>query len=128
MNEIKKIESSLKKGTNPRDAKARLAYEIVKRYHGEKKAKEAEGDFEKRFVKKETPDDIPSVKLKKATMFLTDILVDSKLAPSKSEARRLIEQGGVKVDGATLSQREAVVEPHSGMIIQVGKRKFVKVK
>jgi tyrosyl-tRNA synthetase len=122
--EIKKIE----KAKDPRKAKAKLAYEIVKRYHGEKAAKEANDSFEKQFVKNEAPIDMPVVKLKKATMFLTDILVDSKLAPSKSEARRLIEQGGVRVDGAVLGEREAVVEPHTGMIIQVGKRKFVKVK
>jgi tyrosyl-tRNA synthetase len=122
--EINKIE----KAKDPRAAKAKLAYEIVKRYHGGKIAKEASESFEKQFVKNEVPTDMPVVKLKKATMFLTDILVDSKLAPSKSEARRLIEQGGVRVDGAVLGEREAVVEPHSGMIIQVGKRKFVKVK
>jgi tyrosyl-tRNA synthetase len=124
LTEIKRIE----KVKDPRKAKAKLAYEIVKRYHGEKIARDAANSFEKQFVRNEAPADMPIVKLKKATMFLTDILVDSKLASSKSEARRLIEQGGVRVDGAVLGEREAVVEPHSGMIIQVGKRKFVKVK
>jgi tyrosyl-tRNA synthetase len=74
------------------------------------------------------PAEIPLIKLKKATMYLADILLDAKLAPSKSEARRLIEQSGVKVDGAVIGDREAVIEPRTGMIIQVGKRKFVKVK
>jgi tyrosyl-tRNA synthetase len=126
--EIKKIEKELAVGKNPRDLKAKLAHEIVKRYHGEKVANIAAEDFEKRFVKHETPDDIPTIKLKKATMFLIDILVDTKLAPSKSEARRLLEQGGVKVDGAVIGDRGAVIEPRTGMVIQVGKRKFIRVK
>jgi tyrosyl-tRNA synthetase len=113
---------------NPRDYKVSLAFEIVKEYHGEKAAKAAAEDFEKKFVKKELPDEIPTVKLKKATMFLADILVDTKLTESKSEARRLIEQGGVRVDGAVIGEREAVIEPRTGMVIQVGKRKFIKVK
>jgi len=113
---------------NPKDYKVKLAHEIVRMYHGEAKAVKAAEAFERKFVKKENPIDMPVVKLKKATMFLTDILVDTKMTPSKSEARRLIEQGGVKVDGAVIGEREAVIEPHSGMIIQVGKRKFVRVK
>lgn len=128
MKDIKRYENELKKGKNPRNIKAKLAFEVVKRYHGERAAQRAAEDFEKKFVKKETPDEMPVVKLKKATMYLRDILVDAKLVPSKSEGRRLIEQGGVKVDGVTIGDREAVIEPISGMVIQVGKRKFVKVK
>lgn len=126
--QVKKIENALKKGNNPRDAKAKLAFKIVEMYHGAKEAEKARNDFDAKFVKKETPIDMPVIKLKRATMYLRDILVDTKLAPSKSEARRLIEQGGVKIDGATIGDREAVIEPISGMVIQVGKRKFVKVK
>jgi tyrosyl-tRNA synthetase len=128
LKEVKKIETSIKKGANPRDAKVRLAKEIVAQYHSAKKAEEAADNFERQFVKKEVPMEIPVVKLRHATMYLRDILVDVKLAPSKTEARRLIEQGGVKIDGATIGDRESVIEPHPGMIIQVGKRKFVKVK
>lgn len=120
------VKKTMKKG--PRDAKGILAYEIVKRYHGEKEAKKAEKDFKTKFVKKEVPDDIPEVKLVKLTQPLVDIMVEQKLATSKSEARRLIEQGGVKIDGAVIEEREAVIEPTKGMIIQVGKRKFVRVK
>lgn len=121
--EIKKI---IKKG--PREAKGILAYEIVKRYHGEKEAKNAEEDFSTKFIKKEIPNNMPEAKLAYLTQPLADILVDSNLCSSKSEARRLIEQGGVKVDGACIGEREAVIEPTKGMIIQVGKRKFIKVK
>jgi len=126
--DIKKVEKELAAGKNPRDLKVQLAKEIVRRYHGEKGAKAAAEDFEKKFVKKELPDEIPTVKLKKATMFLADILVDTKLTESKSEARRLLEQGGVRVDGAVIGERGAVIEPRTGMVIQVGKRKFIKVK
>lgn len=128
LTEVNKIEKALASGKNPRDLKARLASEIVKRYHSEKAAKEAAEDFETKFVKREMPTEIPTVKLKKATMFLADILVDTKLAPSKTEARRLLDQGGVRVDGAVIGDRGAVIEPRTGMVIQVGKRKFVRVK
>lgn len=128
LTEVKKVEKDLATGKNPRDLKVKLAGEIVKRYHGEKAAKLAAEDFVKKFVKKEIPDEMPVVKLKKATMFLADILVDTKLVESKSEARRLLEQGGIKVDGAVIGERGAVIEPRTGMIVQVGKRKFIRVK
>jgi len=123
-----KIEASLEKGSNPRDAKVSLAKEIVTLYHGTKAAEKAAKEFEKTFVKKEVPDEIPEVKLPNLTQPLADILVTAKLVSSKSEARRLIEQGGVKVDGAVIGEREEKIKPHEGMVIQVGKRKFVKVK
>lgn len=120
------IKRQLKKG--PRRAKGVLAFEIVKRYHGERNAQKAEEDFVKKFVKKETPDDIREVKFVKAVQPVADILVDGGLTSSKSEARRLIEQGAVKIDGNIVYEREAVVCPVKGMVIQVGKRKFIKVK
>lgn len=127
--EVDKYEKAMQAGRmNPRDVKAILAFEIVKRYHGEKAAKKAAIDFEQKFVKKEIPDDIPTVELPYKVDSLANILVDTNLAQSKSEARRLLEQGGVKVDGVVIGDREAVIEPVKGMIIQVGKRKFIKVK
>ncbi len=126
--EVKKVEKTLAGGKNPRDLKAHLASEIVRRYHGEKAALAAEADFESKFVKKELPAEIKAVKLTYLAQPLADILVEAKLASSKNEARRLIEQGGVKVAGAVIGSREALVEPTKGMVIQVGKRKFVKVK
>lgn len=121
---------------NPRDAKTRLAFEITKLMRGEKAAKKAAENFEKQFVKKETPDEIKEVKITKClavidgvrAAYLYDILVETGLTSSKSEGKRLIEQGGVKVDGATIGDRDAVVEPIKGMIIQIGKRKFVRIK
>lgn len=126
--EVKKIEKGLAGGKNPRDIKVRLAFEVVKRYHGEKAAVSAAADFEQKFVKRETPDEMPEVKLTYLTQPLVDVLVETKLTTSKSEARRLLEQGGVKVDGAVIGDREAVIDPVKGMVIQVGKRKFIKVK
>jgi tyrosyl-tRNA synthetase len=128
MAEVKKVSKELESGKNPRDLKAKLAYEIVKLYHGEKAAEKAAENFQKTVVNKEVPTDIPAVDLLKKPMILADILVNNELAPSKSEARRLIEQGGVKVDGTAITDRGAEVTPYSGMVIQAGKRKFIKVK
>lgn len=113
---------------NPRDLKVKLAFEIVNLYHGPRAAKAAQDNFQKTVVNKELPEKIPVIKIKNPTIYLNELMVDAKMAPSKSEARRLIEQGAVRVDGAVIGDREAVIEGHSGMIIQVGKRKFVKVK
>lgn len=128
LSEIHKVEKSLEAGANPRDLKAQLAYQIVCRYHGDKGAKKAAEDFKTKFVKKEIPDNISEIKMPYLTQPLIDVLIECKMVSSKSEGRRLIEQGGVKVDGACIGEREAVIEPQKGMIIQVGKRKFAKIK
>lgn len=107
--EEKEIKDILKQ--NPRQAKARLALEIVKLYHGEEKAKQASKEFDKVFKRKELPQDIPEIKVKSKE--LVDILVETKMASSKSEAKRLIEQGGVKF---------------KDNILQVGKRRFIKIR
>jgi tyrosyl-tRNA synthetase len=126
--EIEKIEKELKKGGNPRNAKVELGKAVVSRYYSEKEAREAQADFEQRFVKKEVPDNIQEVSAEYKVTLLVELLDALKMTSSKSEARRLIEQGGVKVDGAVIGDREAVIEPISGMVIQVGKRKFLRVK
>jgi tyrosyl-tRNA synthetase len=130
--EIEKIKKDLKQPSlsriNPKDVKAKLAREIVSLYYNEKKAKEAQKEFDKVFAKKEKPSKIPEMKISQKCDKLIDLLVICKLASSKSEARRLIEQGGVKVDNATLYDFKAKICLHEGMILQVGKRKFVKIK
>lgn len=118
MDEVKEI----LKGS-PRDAKARLAREIVTLYHGADAAKKAEAAFNKVFKDKGTPDDVPELKVKKGTA-LIDALVQGKLAPSKSEARRLIEQGGVSVDGTVVTSVDAKA---AAGLVKVGKRKFAKI-
>jgi len=125
--DIADIEVQLKNGANPRNAKAKLAREIVKLYHDEKSARAAEEAFNKQFRDKEVPEDIPVVEVKNRRPKIEDLLVQAGLASSKSEARRLVEQGGVKTDGQKVSEL-GEVEVKSGMIIQVGKRKFVRVK
>jgi tyrosyl-tRNA synthetase len=132
--EIKNIEKELKEGkTNPRDAKARLAKEIVALYHGQKAAGGAGKEFDKVFKRKELPTAIEEVKLKEDVGAahkrpILDLLMQTKLSPSKSEAKRLVEQGAVKIDGRVEKDWQKQVEIKEGMIIQAGKRKFIRIK
>ncbi len=128
---IKDIENIKKniasKKVNPRDIKARLAFEIVKMYHGEKEARKAGEEFSKIFTKKQMPSDISSHKLKASSYKLLDLLVETKIASSKAEAKRLVEQGGVKIDGQIQNDWQEIVETKEGMILQSGKRKFIEL-
>ncbi|MDD4995249.1 MAG: tyrosine--tRNA ligase [Patescibacteria group bacterium] len=128
MEEINKISAGLKSGANPRDAKMRLAFEIVKIYNNESVARRAEESFKKLFQEKETPEDIKEFKTGKAKMNIIDALVDTGLAASRGDARRLIEQGGVKADGHVLEGWDTEIMPTAkGIVIQKGKRFFVKI-
>ncbi|MDD5692969.1 MAG: tyrosine--tRNA ligase [Patescibacteria group bacterium] len=127
ISEIEKNQKDLERGGNPRDAKVKLAWNLVKRYYGEKEADKAQENFEKTFVKKETPDAVDEVAVIDKNWPVADLLHFTKMVSSKSEARRLIDQGGVKVDGAVIGDREATIRPQDDMIIQVGKRKFIKI-
>src|SRR3989338_1686740 len=123
VDEIKTIEKELKKGTNPRDIKKRLAAEIVTLYHGEQAASVASDEWQKVFSNKEKPTKIEEVKVKSEN--IVDVLVETKLASSKSEAKRLIEQDGVRIDDQIASEES---DTSSGNLIQVGKRRFIKIK
>jgi tyrosyl-tRNA synthetase len=126
--EIAEIKAACESGEmNPRDAKARLAREIVTLYHSTAAAAAAEEHFDKVVRHKELPAEIPEYELPGAEQPLINLLVDARLAASKSEARRLIEQGGVKVDGEAVTDLEFVVKADSESLIQKGKRQFVKV-
>lgn len=129
MDETKENEQLVKNGkTNPRDLKMKLAFEITKIYHGEKKAREAEEFFISTVQKKETPESIINYQLSMSNCKIVYLLVETKLANSKSEARRLIEQGGVKVDGEVVKDINKEINIlKEGVIIQRGKRQFVKV-
>jgi len=129
LEEIKAIEKGLKTGKlNPRDAKARLAREIVSLYHGDAAAKKAEAEFDKVFRTKGLPSEIKTKKLTKPVFELAELLVATRLAKSKSEAARLIGQGGVKIDGIEQSDfREKISLSKEGVLIQVGKRNFLRV-
>lgn len=110
-----------------RDAKARLAKEIVAIYHGKKAATQAEQEFNKIFRKKKLPTKIPEIKIKEKSLNILELLVKTKLAPSKSEAKRLILQRGVKINGKIESDWKKVLEIKKGQVVQVGKRKFIRL-
>lgn len=118
MDDVKKILAG-----SPRAAKARLAREIVALYHRDGAAKKAEEAFDRVFKSKEAPEDMPEIAVKKGTA-LVDVLVSRKLVPSKSEARRVIEQKGVRLNGNVITAIDTVAEAGT---LQVGKRKFVRL-
>ncbi len=125
--DIKEIEKNLKsKKVNPRDVKANLAKEIVKIYHSEKLAQKAEQEFNRVFKEKKPPSEIKKVKIVKKEIGILDLLVKAKLVSSKSEAKRLIEQNAVKIDGRRKNDWKEIIKIKKGMVIKVGKRKFVK--
>ncbi|MGL5559918.1 MAG: tyrosine--tRNA ligase [Paraclostridium dentum] len=115
---------------NPRDLKMKLAKEVVKLYHGEEKALEAEQYFKSVFQKKNIPDDIAEMEVsieecEEGLFFIPKIVTGLKLSPSTSEARRLLKQGGIKLNGEKVENDKIALE--TGDIIQVGKRKFAKI-
>ncbi len=116
-----------KTGEKPRDAKARLAREIVTIYHGKAAAQKAEREFNRIFKEKKTPTKLKSYKLQAKKLNILDLLVKTKLAPSKSEAKRLVEQGAVKLDNKIIKDWKQKIAPKKGTILQVGKRKFIKL-
>jgi tyrosyl-tRNA synthetase len=115
--------------SDPRNAKHTLAWEITKLYYGEASADAAREYFEQTVIKKEIPDDIPNVQLTSGTYPLIALIKDHDLAPSSSEARRLIQQGGVSVNGTVISDPNAALElaPSGETILKVGKRRFLKI-
>ncbi|SMB98905.1 tyrosyl-tRNA synthetase [Thermanaeromonas toyohensis ToBE] len=128
LEELEDVRRGLAQGTlHPRDAKMYLAREIVKLYHGEAAALQAEAEFRKVFQERELPEEIPEVEVLEARMWAPRLLVRCGLAPSTSEARRLILQGAVKMDGVKLKDPEADIEISPGAVLQVGKRKFVRL-
>lgn len=128
LEEIDELKKALDEGENPRNVKMRLAREIVTLYHDEKESKEAEQEFIEIFSNKGLPEEIESIKLKKSTWKIVDLLVEMKLVTSKGEGRRLIEGGGVKLDGKKVASIEEEVDISKEKLIQAGKRKFLKVR
>lgn len=124
--EIDKFEKELESGKiHPRDAKMKLAREITSIFYGDSDALKAEETFVRTFQQKEIPDEVPEYDLQ-AGQTVLDVILDAKLASSKSEARRLFDQKGVRLDGETI-ERGDIPFPHHG-VLQVGKRKFLRVK
>lgn len=128
LEEIDELKKALEEGENPRNVKMRLAREIVTLYHDEKSAQEAEQEFVEIFSNKGLPEEIESIKLKKPNWKIVDLLLETKLVASKGEGRRLIEGGGVKLDGEKVASIEEEVDITKEKLIQAGKRKFIKVK
>lgn len=126
---LSKIKRGLETGELPaRDAKLRLATDIVSLYHGDKESKRAREEFERVFSRKEQPSDIAEHKINATNRPLDRLLVELELAPSRSEAQRLIASGAVKIDGAVIGDWRSVVALHQDMVIQVGKKQFRKIQ
>ena len=127
---ITEIKAKITDGSlHPMEAKKQLGAEVVKIYYGEDAAKEARDWFENVFSKKNLDVDLPEVEVEYKETGIIDLLVkETKLMSSTSEARRLIEQGGFKINDGAVKDVKATVVPESGMIIRAGKKKIVKVK
>jgi tyrosyl-tRNA synthetase len=126
MNERKR---AVEQGGNPRDVKFDFAQEIVARFHGNDAAQLAAKNFIARFAHNETPDDIPEVKIaaKGDGLPISQVLKQAGLTASTSEALRMIEQGGVKVNGEKVSDKAHQLAKGAHVVLQVGKRKFARV-
>jgi tyrosyl-tRNA synthetase len=111
---------------NPRDMKRQLARTLVRMYHSPAAADEAEKEFDKIFIQKSVPDNIEEFKRSKS-MSITALLMDAKLVASKSEARRLIDQGGVSIDEERVTDPNLLLPEKDEFILKVGKRRFLKV-
>lgn len=126
--EVRQMEKDLKADkVNPKDLKVRLGKELVTMYHNAQTADQMASEFEQVFSKKQLPKDLPSKKLTKKKYLLPELLTELKLVSSKSEARRLTEQGGVKIDNQKITDWKQEVTLKDGQVIQVGKRKFIKI-
>ena len=112
---------------HPRDAKARLASEIVKAYHSEQAAAEAAREFDHIFKDKGLPENIETVRVKERQMDIVSLLKEVGLVPSKMEGRRLISQGGVKIDSEKVDDEHLMVHLEKPVLLKCGKRKFVLV-
>ena len=124
---VKMDEQIASNSINPRDIKMKLAYMITEEYHGKEGADKAQEDFINVVSNKGIPDDIESVKIDSDGVNILDLLVRLGFVQSKGEAKRLIQGGGVKLDGEKLSDMAFVVKPNMDAVLQAGKRKFAKL-
>ena len=127
--EIKHLKASQEKGTNPRDIKIELAKEIIARFHDDSAADSSHSNFVNQFQKKQTPDDIEEIELTIASssIALPNLLKDSGMLSSTSEAMRLIKQGAVKIDEKKIEDLKFQVKKGTSQTYQVGKRNFKKI-
>lgn len=128
LRKISRLEKDLRLSRiNPKEAKTKMAEEIVSTYYGGKVARVVGEEFERVFKAKKLPRVIVEVKIKEKKLNILDLLVKTRLVPSKSEARRLVLQKGVKVDGKIEDDWHRIIEIKKNQVLQVGRRKFVKV-
>lgn len=128
--ELAVIKKQLKeKNLNPRDLKRRLARELVTMYHDADTARKAEEEFDKVFVQKEVPDEVETFHIKDhdRTINIVKLLTETRLASSRSEARRLVEQGGVTIDAKRVASVNEEVPLTRDLVVKVGKRRFLKI-
>ena len=127
--EIKQLHQAVENGENPRDIKFLLAEEIITRFHSKEAAIQAKDAFIEQFSKGSMPENILELSIAgvDGKLLITNLLKLSGLVPSISEATRMIEQGGVKIDGVRLEDKALIIAAGTTHVFQVGKRKFVKV-
>lgn len=127
--ELREIKIKLEdQKTNPRDIKRHLAKTLVAMYHSTKDAKNAEEEFDRIFVNKGTPNEIPEYKMEKQQdINIIDLIILVNFASSKGEAKRLVTQGGVTLDGEKIIDFQKSISPKDGAILKVGKHKFIKL-
>ncbi|MBI2634705.1 tyrosine--tRNA ligase [Candidatus Peregrinibacteria bacterium] len=125
--EIANIKKALQEGENPRNLKIRLAKEIVTLYHDKKAAAAAEKEFIEVFSNKGIPEEIEQRKLKNPKWNIVELIAETGLSSSKNEARRLVQGGGVKIDGQKIQSIDDSIDISTEKLLQVGKRKFLKV-
>ncbi len=126
---LAEVKSQLTNGnTNPRDIKRELARTLVTMYHNQEAAETAQQEFDNIFINKGLPDEIEEFNIgDKKEINILDLIILVNFAPSKGEARRLLTQGGVSIDGEKISDVKSSISVQSGMILKVGKRKFIKL-
>jgi tyrosyl-tRNA synthetase len=130
MSALRKWKNEVETGKNPRDVKVALAQEIVARFHSSAAAEQALADFEARFKQNAIPDNLPEslIPCGSSGIGIAQLLKQAGLTPSTSESLRMIDQGGVKIDGEKVSDRSLILPVGTNAVFQVGKRKFVRVR
>jgi len=125
---LSQIDTIISSNSNPRDQKLVLAEIITSLYHGEKKAAAAREAFVSQFSKGELPQDIPTKKMKPGSYSVVDLAAETGLASSKSEAKRLLDQKGIKVNQQLADNKPVVLDGKTEVLLQVGKRKFIRLR
>ncbi len=127
---VRQWKAQVAEGANPRDVKVRFAKEIVARFQGAEAARRAQEEFEQRFREGAPPEDMPlvAVKAPDGGILIAHVLKQAGLTPSTSEAQRMIEQGGVRLDGERVADKALKIQAGRTVVAQVGKRKFARIK